>query len=150
MILHPDEQKALDVIDSTLGAGEPHLAGMFTIFTRLTAGDGIPPDEDRIKVFWPAGELPRRRRSVSARRTLGRPGRDHLQLGPLAGRPLRIVLIPAVLLVLLGLIIYASLTSSARCVAARTARTATAAGYSPAGQVCPSTQAAAPPGTSDR
>jgi hypothetical protein len=51
MILHPDEQKSLDVIDSTLGAGEPHLAGMFSIFTRLTAEDGIPPDEDRITVF---------------------------------------------------------------------------------------------------
>jgi hypothetical protein len=149
MILHPDEQKALDVIDSTLGAGEPHLAGMFTIFTRLTAGDGIPPDEDRIKVFWPASELPRRR-SVSDHRTLGRPGRDHLRLGPLAGRPLRIVLIPAALLVILGLIIYAGVTSSARCVAARPARTAAAAGYSPSGRVCPSTQAAAPPGTTDR
>jgi hypothetical protein len=149
MILHPDEQKSLEIIDSTLGAGEPHLAGMFSIFTRLTAEDGIPPDEDRITVFCPAAELPRRRRSVSAR-MLGRPGRDHRRLGLLASRPLRLVLIPAALLVMLGLIVYASVTSSARCVAGRPARATAAADYSPAGQACPVTRAAPPPGTSSR
>lgn len=147
MILHPDEQKALDVIDSTLGAGEPHLAGMFTIFTRLTAGDGIPPDEDRIRVFWPASELPRRRRSVSARMSLGRPGHDHRRLKSLAGWPLRLVLIPAALLVVLGLIIYAGVTSSARCVAGSPAHSTAATGYSPAGRACPATHPVANPGS---
>jgi len=150
MILHPDEQRALDVIESNLGAGEPHLAGMFTIFTRLTAGDGIPPDEDRITVFRPPGELPRRRRPVPGRMPLSWPGRDHRPLGRLAGRPLRVALIPAALLVMLGLIIYSSVASGARCVAGRPAHSAVAAGYSPASRACPVTRAAAPPGTSSR
>jgi hypothetical protein len=148
MILHPAEQKSLDIIDSTLGAGEPHLAGMFSIFTRLTAEDGIPPDEDQIAVFRPAAELPRRR-SASARMP-GRPGRDHRRSGLLASRPLRLVLIPAALLVMLGLIVYASVTSSARCVAGRPARATAAADYSPAGQACPVTRAASPSATSSR
>jgi hypothetical protein len=81
---------------------------------------------------------------------LGRPGQDHRRLGLLASRPLRLVLIPAALLVMLGLIVYASVTSSARCVAGRPARATAAAGYSPAGQACPVTRAASPPGTSSR
>jgi hypothetical protein len=148
MILHPDEQSALDVIDTTLGAGEPHLAGMFTIFTRLAAGEGIPPDEDLIKAFRPASELPSRRRPVSALGLLGQPrqpGQDHRGLTRLRGRPLRFFLIPAALLAVLGLIVYASVTSSARCVAGLPARSTVAADYSPVGRVCPVPRAAAPP-----
>jgi hypothetical protein len=129
MILHPDEQNALDDIDRTLGAGEPHLAAMFTIFTRLAAGDGVPPEEDWVTVHRPAVGPPRRRRPVTA-------------------RTLRFVLIPAALLVVLAVIVYASVTSRARCVAGRPARSAAAAGYIPASRVCPLTGAANLPSTS--
>jgi hypothetical protein len=150
MILHPDEQKALADIDTALGAGEPHLAGMFTIFTRLTDGEGMPPDEDRFKVLRPASELPRRRRSVSGRGLLSQPTQDPRGLRRLTGRPLHFFLIPAALLAVLGLIIYASVTTSARCVTGRPARSSVTADYnpadySPAGRACPVPRAAAPP-----
>ena len=48
MILHPREQKALDVIGIELSSSDPRLAAMLGIFTRLTALDGNPPDEDMI------------------------------------------------------------------------------------------------------
>jgi hypothetical protein len=153
MILQPDEQNALDVIDDALGVGEPHLAGMFTIFTRLTAGDGIPPDEDRVRVRRPAAAPPPRRRSISARVSRarrgrpGRPGPGRRRGGPLAGRTLRFVLIPAALLVVLSLIAYASVTSRARCVAGRPARSAAAADFIPASRACPMARAAELPGT---
>jgi hypothetical protein len=146
MILRPDEQNALNDIGTTLGASEPHLAGMFAIFTRLAAGDGIPPDEDRITVCWPPAELPRRR-SVSARRQPGWPGQDHRRLRRLAARPLRLILVPVTLLVVLTLVVYASVTTSARCVAGRPSRIAAAARYSPTGEACLVTRAADPPGS---
>jgi hypothetical protein len=48
MILHPREQKALDVIGIELSSSDPRLAAMLGIFTRLTDLDGNPPDEDMI------------------------------------------------------------------------------------------------------
>jgi hypothetical protein len=48
MDLLPDEQKVLDRLAGDLGAQEPRLASMFGIFTRLTAQDGRPPEEDAL------------------------------------------------------------------------------------------------------
>jgi hypothetical protein len=48
MYLLPEERKILDSIDSDLCAAEPRLASTFRIFTRLTADDGQPPDEDLV------------------------------------------------------------------------------------------------------
>jgi hypothetical protein len=70
MILHPDEQQALDEISSDLAAAEPRLAAMLGIFTRLTAGEGDPPDEDLILASRPVARAPRR---PGARRMPGRP-----------------------------------------------------------------------------
>jgi hypothetical protein len=45
MSLRLSQQQVLDAIDSDLQTGEPHLASMFTIFTRLSAGEGMPQQE---------------------------------------------------------------------------------------------------------
>ena len=42
MKAHPDEHHALEQIAALLRAAEPHLAAMFSIFTRLTATGPIP------------------------------------------------------------------------------------------------------------
>lgn len=46
MDLLPEERKILDSIESDLCAAEPRLASKLRIFTRLTADDGQPPEED--------------------------------------------------------------------------------------------------------
>jgi hypothetical protein len=46
MSLLPDEQKVLDRLAGELGAQEPRLKSMFGMFTRLTAPDGQPPQEN--------------------------------------------------------------------------------------------------------
>ena len=46
MSLLPDEQKVLDRLAGELGAQEPALKSMFGMFTRLTAPDGQPPEEN--------------------------------------------------------------------------------------------------------
>ena len=35
------QQRVLDRIEGTLKASEPHLAAMFAIFARLTAGEAV-------------------------------------------------------------------------------------------------------------
>lgn len=88
----PDEHSALELIAARLRAAEPHLAAMFSIFTRLTAEEGSPPDEDWIG---PARQAGRRRRAA----------------GPSSAAPaepgmlLRFVVIPAALMVMMVLII---------------------------------------------
>ena len=47
MILTPREEQALSYLDGQLAAGEPRLAAMFSIFTRLTAQEGKPPMKTR-------------------------------------------------------------------------------------------------------
>ena len=85
MILSPDEQQSLQVIDRALAAAEPHLAGMLGIFTRLHADEANPPAEDLV-IPWldpsagrggPAGRAGgararRRRRGVGRRQGLDR------------------------------------------------------------------------------
>jgi hypothetical protein len=50
-----DEHRALELIAARLRAAEPHLAAMFGIFSRLTAPEGDPPDEDLISLPGGAG-----------------------------------------------------------------------------------------------
>jgi hypothetical protein len=48
MSLLPEERRTLHRMDDDLSAAEPRLASQFRIFTRLTANDGQPPDEDLV------------------------------------------------------------------------------------------------------
>jgi hypothetical protein len=97
----PDEHSALELIATRLRAAEPHLAAMFSIFTRLTAEEGNPPDEDWIGPARPAGRRRRPARSSAA-----------AQAEP--GTPLRVFVIPAALMLMLFLIV-AIATSGGKC-----------------------------------
>lgn len=78
MYLLPEERKILDSIDSDLCAAEPRLASIFRIFTRLTADDGQPPDEDLVV-------SPRRQRGLRGPGTNANGhARDHIVLVLLA------------------------------------------------------------------
>jgi len=45
MGLRPHEQQVLDQIERALRACDPKLAGMLSVFTRLTAHEGIPSED---------------------------------------------------------------------------------------------------------
>ena len=53
MTLHADDSDILDRISAALATEEPHLTGMYRVFSRLTVRDRIP-DEDAVR------RLPRR------------------------------------------------------------------------------------------
>ena len=55
MSLPARQQRALDAMAGTLQAGEPHLAAMFAIFTRLSEGDPVAtePRARRRRSRWP-------------------------------------------------------------------------------------------------
>jgi hypothetical protein len=48
--LRPDEQQVLGQIEQTLQVCDPKLAGMLSIFTRLTAHERMPPQEGPLTV----------------------------------------------------------------------------------------------------
>jgi hypothetical protein len=95
MILTPREEQTLTYLDGQLAAGEPRLAAMFSIFTRLTAQEGKPPEEDQIRGV----------------RTASAPSRPPSRRRRLAWR----VLVPAVMLAALAVLVALGLTSSMRC-----------------------------------
>jgi hypothetical protein len=109
MKAHPDEHHALEQIAALLRAAEPHLAAMFSIFTRLTAHEGPPPDEDR---FGPV-----RRPGRRTRRDAG-PGGALAAAGPTErASTLRAVLIPTLLLAMIVVIITVALSGTGKCTA---------------------------------
>ena len=96
--LHHDEHRALELIAARLRAAEPHLAGMFGIFNRLSAQAGDPPDEDRIG---PAG----RHGTASSSRGA------HEEFASW----LRAVLIPAALLMMIVVVFTVVLSGGSSC-----------------------------------
>jgi hypothetical protein len=120
MILTPRQERALSYLDGQLAAGEPRLAAMFSIFTRLTAPEGKPPEEDQIRGVRPAAA-----RSRPRTRRVRVPWR---------------VIVPALALAALAALVALGLTSSARCQPAA-ARPHTAAAASPG---CPARGPASP------
>jgi hypothetical protein len=105
MKVHPDEHHALEQIAALLRAAEPHLAAMFSIFTRLTAHEGPPPDEDRVG---PVRRPGRRRGAGPALAGAGPGGRSST---------LRVVLVPTLLLAVIVVIITVALSGTGRCTA---------------------------------
>jgi hypothetical protein len=105
MKAHPDEHHALEQIAALLRAAEPHLAAMFSIFTRLTAHEGPPPDEDRVGPVHRPGRRSRRVGGLAA-------------AGPVAhSSTLRAVLIPTLLLAVIVVIITVALSGTGKCTA---------------------------------
>jgi hypothetical protein len=108
MKAHPDEHHALEQIAALLRAAEPHLAAMFSIFTRLTAHEGPPPDEDRVGPVRLPGRRARRGAGLAAGGPAGPAGRSST---------LRAVLIPTLLLAMIVVIITVALSGSGKCTA---------------------------------
>jgi hypothetical protein len=102
MKAHPDEHHALEQIAALLRAAEPHLAAMFSIFTRLTAHEGPPPDEDRVGPVRRPGRRSRRGVALAA-------------AGPPHSSTLRAVLIPTLLLAVIVVIITVALSGTSKC-----------------------------------
>jgi hypothetical protein len=118
MTLPADDRDILDRISAQLAAEEPHLTGMYRVFSRLTVRDLIP-DEDAVR------SLPRRLASAggSGRPPAGGPdaagpGAGGLRLRGrtvLTGRQARIMAVPALLLAILITVIAFTAGSGMRC-----------------------------------
>lgn len=135
MILSPEEERSLQIIDHELAAIAPHLAGMLRIFTRLHAHDAAPPAEDAVAAIppcpapVPARPSRRRRRARrgaeswpgatmrggQATRGAGRATRGMRLSRQRALKPLAAIAVPAVLLMTLVLVVVFGLGSSIRC-----------------------------------
>jgi hypothetical protein len=140
MTLHADDRDILDRISAALAAEEPHLTGMYRVFSRLTFRDLIP-DEDAVR------RLPRRRAGGPGHDGAAGPG------GPSADGPrrrgriaearhlARLTAIPALLLAILIAVLAITTGGSARCTRAMSLHGAPGV----AGVSCTS-GAASPPG----
>jgi hypothetical protein len=142
MTLPADDRDILDRISADLAAEEPHLTGMYRVFSRLTNRDLIP-DEDAVR------RLPRRpavtrgygraRSSGPAEGGLGGPGPLRRVRPIMTGRQARILAIPALLLAVLITIIAFTAGGSPRCTRAASLH----GGLGMAGASCPT--GASPP-----
>jgi hypothetical protein len=97
MSLPASQQHALDAIDAGLRHGDPRLARMFAVFTRLTRQESMPVRET----------LPPRQRWARAR-GLGRPARSQRSV---AGRLVARLLVPLLLAAALSLLIMSVLAA---------------------------------------
>ena len=68
MSLRPHEQRILKQIEDALRACDPKLAGMLSVFTRLTACEAIPVDEYLPVSPAPRGAIADSRRDIVTRR----------------------------------------------------------------------------------
>jgi hypothetical protein len=140
MILTPDDHRSLQALDGKLAACEPHLAAMFTIFSRLNAEEAPPPSEDLIVAALPAAPVPaenvkQKRRGGGRRRA--RTARARTARARLAARPrdrgwkpVAAIAIPVLLLVTVIMVMFFGLSSAIKCspqtTAARTGSSSTA------------------------
>ena len=109
-----DDRDILDRISAALTAEEPHLTGMYRVFSRLTVRDLIP-DEDAVRrPAGPGGYGPARAGGPVA----GGLGAGGLRLRGrtvLTGRQARIMAVPALLLAILITVIAFTAGSGMRC-----------------------------------
>ena len=114
MTLPADNRDILDRISAQLAAEEPHLTGMYRVFSRLTVRDLIP-DEDAVRrPAGPGGYGPARAGGPVA----GGLGAGGLRLRGrtvLTGRQARIMAVPALLLAILITVIAFTAGSGMRC-----------------------------------
>jgi hypothetical protein len=140
MILTPDDHRSLQALDGKLAACEPHLAAMFTIFSRLNAEEPPPPSEDLIVAALPAAPAPpenvkQKRRGGGRQR--GRTARARTARARLAARPrdrgwksMAAIVIPVLLLATVIMVMFFGLSSATKCspetTSARTGSSSTA------------------------
>ena len=111
MTLPADDRDILDRISAQLAADEPHLTGMFRVFSRLTVRDLIP-DEDAVRM------LPCPLASAGGGPDAAGPDAGGLRLRGrtvLTGRQARIMAVPALLLAILITVIAFTAGSGMRC-----------------------------------
>jgi hypothetical protein len=139
MILTPDDHRSLQALDGKLAACEPHLAAMFTIFSRLNAEEPPPPSEDLIVAARPAAvpaESVKQKRRGGARQR-ARTARARTARARLAARPrergwksMAAIAIPVLLLVTVIVVMFFGLSSAMKCspgtTSARTGSSSTA------------------------
>jgi hypothetical protein len=140
MILTPDDHRSLQALDGKLAACEPHLAAMFTIFSRLNAEEPPPPSEDLIVAARPAAAVPaesvKQKRRGGARQR-ARTARARTARARLAARPrergwksMAAIAIPVLLLVTVIVVMFFGLSSATKCspetTSARTGSSSTA------------------------
>ena len=108
MSLRPDEQQLLGQIEQTLQVCDPKLAGMLSIFTRLTAHERMPPQEGPLTV--PTAQNTARRAAappggMSLQGTASTRNSSNLNVGAIVflTSALIIIIIIILLLVLIGL-----------------------------------------------
>jgi hypothetical protein len=107
--LRPDEQQLLGQIEQTLQVCDPKLAGMLSIFTRLTAHERMPPQEGPLTV--PTAQNTARRAAaappggMSLQGTASTRNSSNLNVGAIVflTSALIIIIIIILLLVLIGL-----------------------------------------------
>ena len=144
MILTPDDHRSLQALDGKLAACEPHLAAMFTIFSRLNAEEPPPPSEDLIVAARPAAPVPaenvKQRRRGGGRRAAARAdggrgrrtARARLAARPRdrGWRPVAAIAIPVLLLVTVIMVMFFGLSPTLKCspetASARTGSSSTA------------------------
>ena len=78
MSLRPDERQALGQIERALRGCDPKLAGMLSIFTRLTAHERMPPHEGPLTAQNTAAL---RLGGMPAQGTTSTPNRSHPNVG---------------------------------------------------------------------
>jgi len=113
MTLPAEDRDILDRISAAMAAEEPHLSGMYRIFSRLTFRDLIP-DEDAVRrvTRWPAGAS-----GSGAGGGAGGPGADGPRRGRLAltGHLAKIAALPALLLAILITVIAVTAGGGTHC-----------------------------------
>jgi hypothetical protein len=121
MILTPDDHRSLQALDGKLAACEPHLAAMFTIFSRLNAEEPPPPSEDLIVAARPAAPVPaenvKQKRRGGARTARARTARARLAARPgdRGWKSMAAIAIPVLLLVTVIMVMFFGLSSATKC-----------------------------------
>ena len=120
MSLPACQERMLSAIEKTLRAGEPRLASIFAIFTRLASGEELPRTEQLMPQPWlqrvlaSAGRafrsfFPRSRpRGIAAVRARGRP----------AARLRAVVVLPVLLLIMASATVATALAGTHACASA--------------------------------
>lgn len=140
MTLHADDRDILDRIGAALAAEEPHLTGMYRVFSRLTVRDLIP-DEDAVR------RLPRRPASAGGRGAWGGAGDQdpgavrRLRRIAVARHLAKVTAIPALLLAILITVVAFTAGGGSRCTRAASLHGAPGV----AGMSCTGGAAAPPP-----
>jgi hypothetical protein len=116
MSLPACQERVLRGIESALRRGEPRLASIFAIFTRLTGDEELPRTEQLVQRPWPWRWLDRA--GVRSRRRRRGGGTAAWASGRPATRLRAVILVPVLLIMTLSGLAFASTSGTHPCPAA--------------------------------